>query len=67
MNELELWTDNEDVEKSIVKYNRDRAQQMNKSRILLEAVDQRQRDRTQIERLTAENANLRAQIESRSA
>ena len=67
MNELELWTDNEDVEKSIVKYNRDRAKQMDKSRILLESVDQRRRDRTQIERLTTENANLRAQIERQSA
>ena len=67
MNELELWADNEDVGKSIVTYNLNRAQQMDKSRILLEAVDQRQRDRTQIERLTTENASLRAQLESQSA
>ena len=67
MNELELWTDNEDVAASIVKYNRDRAKQIAKGKILLAADTKCKRDRTQIERLTTENANLRAQLERQSA
>ena len=67
MNELELWTDNEDMENLIVKYNRDRADQIAKGKILLAADTKCKRDRTQIERLTAENAALRAQLERQSA
>ena len=48
-------------------YNRDRADQIAKGRILLDAVDQRRRDRAQIERLTTENATLRAQLKRQSA
>ena len=48
-------------------YNRDRADQIAKGKILLAADTKCKRDRTQIERLIAEVANLRAQIERQSA
>ena len=48
-------------------YNRDRADQIAKGKILLAADTKCKRDRTQIERLTAENAALRAQLERQSA
>ena len=48
-------------------FNRDRNVQFTQGKQLLAEYDERQRDRTQIERLTAENAALRAQLERQSA
>ena len=48
-------------------FNRDRHVQFTQGKQLLAEYNERQSDRTQIERLTAEVANLRAQLERQSA